>query len=137
LQFAKLHARKQPSQRVQLGSRNRSVDRDAQRAIPSRPSRVVDAPRRRCFFRSLSLNSDFKVVNVLVLNSRWLWGERGSRKTQRSVSFVRVGIRNVRAHAQVGPRKNIKARAPSQARRHAGSVCCTSSESSRFLLTDR
>ncbi len=95
-------------------SKCRQTNRDAQRAIPSR---IVDAPRR-CFFRSLSikelaLNSDFKVVNVLVLNSRWLWGERG-------IAFVRVGIRNVRAHAQVGPRKN--ARAPSQARRHAGSV---------------
>src|SRR6266853_5423207 len=64
-------------------SKCRQTNRDAQRAIPSR---IVDAPRR-CFFRSLSikelaLNSDFKVVNVLVLNSRWLWGERGSRKTQ-------------------------------------------------------
>ncbi len=40
-----------------------------------------------------------------------------------SIAFVRVGIRNVRAHARVGPRKNAP-RAPSQACRHAGSVYC-------------
>jgi hypothetical protein len=59
------------------------TNRDAQRAIPPR---IVDAPWRRYVFQSLSikelaLNSDFKVVNVLVLNGRWLWGKRGSRKT--------------------------------------------------------
>ena len=66
-----------------MKSKCRQTNRDAQRAIPSR---IVDTPWRRCFFQSLSikelaLNSDFKVINV-VINGRWLWWERGSRKAQ-------------------------------------------------------
>jgi hypothetical protein len=103
-----------------MKSKCRQTNRDGRSTGHSIPHSRRSA--EEVFFRSLSieelaLNSDFKVVNVLVLNSRWLWGERAH---ERRISPLSASSES-EMFAQVGPRKNARARA-----KHVGTrVRCT------------
>ncbi len=47
----------------------------------SHSSHIIDGPPRRCLFQSpsikeLALDGKFSTMDVLVINDRWLWGQR-------------------------------------------------------------
>jgi len=76
LQFAKLHARKRPS-RNQLTVT--VIQALTDQCPTTHSSRIVNCPPRTCLFQSLSIKEltfdyEFKVVNALVIDHRWLWG---------------------------------------------------------------
>jgi hypothetical protein len=76
LQFAKLHARKRPSQNQLMVTEIQAL---TDQCSMTHSSRIVNCPSRTCLFQSLSieeltLDCEFKVVNALVIDNRWLWG---------------------------------------------------------------
>ena len=76
LQFAKLHARKRLSQNQLTVTEMQAL---TDQCPTTHSSRIVNCPPRACLFQSLSikelaLDCEFKVVNALVIDHRWLWG---------------------------------------------------------------
>jgi hypothetical protein len=72
LQFAKLHAGKRPSQNQLTVTEIQAL---TDQCPTTHSSRIVNYPPRTCIFQSLSikeltLDSEFKVVNALVIDHR-------------------------------------------------------------------
>jgi len=76
--------------RVRGEAKSREVEASTDQRPTTHPSRIVNRPSRTCLFQSLSikqltLDSEFKVVNTLVINHRWLWELEMSLRVPRRI----------------------------------------------------